>query len=49
MNNNGHERTILTEHLANESPQDRDQTRLTQPSVLETQKGLHEEVERLWA
>jgi membrane fusion protein (multidrug efflux system) len=47
MNNNGHERITLTEQPANGSPQNRDQTRLTQPSVLEAQNGLHEEVERL--
>jgi membrane fusion protein (multidrug efflux system) len=47
MNNNGHERITLTEQPANGSPQNRDQTRLTQPSVLETPNGLHEEVERL--
>jgi membrane fusion protein, multidrug efflux system len=47
MNNNGHERITLTEQLANGSPENRDQTRLTHPSVLETQNGLYEEVERL--
>src|SRR5580704_8256132 len=47
MNNNGHERITLTEQLVNGSPQNRDQTRLTQFSVLEAQNGLHEEVERL--
>jgi membrane fusion protein, multidrug efflux system len=45
MNNNGHERITLTERLANGSPENRDQTRLMQPSG--SQNGLHEEVERL--
>lgn len=47
MNNNGHERITSTEHLANGSPVNRDQTRLIQPSVSEKQDGIHEEVERL--
>src|SRR5271163_45260 len=47
MNNNGHELVTPTEQLANGSLQNHDQTRLTQPSVLETQSGLHEEVELL--
>jgi membrane fusion protein (multidrug efflux system) len=47
MNNNGHERMTSTEQLANGSPENREQTRLAQPSVFATQNGLHEEVERL--
>jgi hypothetical protein len=46
MNNNGHGRITLTQQLVNGSLQNRDQTR-TQPSVSETQNGLHEEVRRL--
>src|ERR1700691_6546415 len=47
MNNNGHDSITLTEQLANGSPENRDHTRLTHPWVLETENGLHEEVERL--
>jgi membrane fusion protein (multidrug efflux system) len=47
MNNNGHERIISTEQLANQPPENRDQTRLTHPSVSEKQNGLQEQVDRL--
>jgi membrane fusion protein, multidrug efflux system len=47
MNNNEHERIICTEQLANGPPENRDQTRLTQPSISEKQNGLQEQVDRL--
>jgi hypothetical protein len=47
-NNNGHERITSAEQLANVSAENRDETRLTQPSVWEEQSGLHQEVEQLW-
>ena len=47
MNNNGHERMTSTEQVANGPSENRDQARLTQPSISQKQNGLHEEFERL--
>jgi len=47
MNNNGLERITSTAQFTNDGHENREQTRLTQPSVADRQNDLQEEVERL--
>src|SRR5271154_4926306 len=47
MNNNGLERITSTAQFTNDAHENREQTRLTQPSVADRQNDLQEEVERL--